>query len=120
MDHPGTRRGTLLTTRTHTLAAAHPRQPPVRPPSHPPSSLPRLWLAAHAHTQSAFARASQSSRTALALSLVSGGTLAWYSALYGNPLFGEVKAESAADHGLHPPAYPWAHKGVFETFDHSA
>ena len=72
------------------------------------------------HQQSAFSRATNSTRTAVALSLLSGGTFAWYSALYGNPLLPEVKAESAADHGLHAPEYPWAHKGMFETFDHAA
>ncbi|GAA5885512.1 hypothetical protein JCM3774_000110, partial [Rhodotorula dairenensis] len=84
----------------------------------PASPLSRS--ASTAASQSAFARATNSTRTAVALSLVSGGTFAWYSALYGNPLLPEVKAESAADHGLHAPEYPWAHKGMFETFDHAA
>lgn len=70
--------------------------------------------------QSAAARVALSNRTAVALSLVSAGTFAWYSALYGNPLVPEAKAEGAADHGLHPAAYPWAHKGPFETFDHAS
>lgn len=51
---------------------------------------------------------------------VSVGTMAWYTSLYGNPFLPEYKAESAADHGLHPPAYPWSHKGPFETFDHAS
>jgi len=70
--------------------------------------------------QSAAARIASSNRTAVALSLVSAGTFAWYSALFGNPLVPEAKAEGAADHGLHPAAYPWAHNGPFETFDHSS
>ncbi|GAA5841842.1 hypothetical protein JCM9279_003126 [Rhodotorula babjevae] len=69
---------------------------------------------------SAAARIASSNRTAVALSLVSAGTFAWYSALFGNPLVPEAKAEGAADHGLHPAAYPWAHNGPFETFDHSS
>ncbi|GAA5998568.1 ubiquinol--cytochrome-c reductase catalytic subunit CYT1 [Rhodotorula paludigena] len=81
-------------------------------------------LARHASTAAhqAGARAASSGNTtaAVALSLVSAGTFAWYSALYGNPLLPEAKAESAADHGLHPAAYPWAHNGPFETFDHAS
>ncbi|KAL8280269.1 hypothetical protein RQP46_007383 [Phenoliferia psychrophenolica] len=57
---------------------------------------------------------------AAAAATVSLGTLAWYSHLYGNPLIAEAKAESAADHGLHPTAMPWSHNGPFETFDHAA
>jgi len=30
------------------------------------------------------------------------------------------QAMTAAEHGLHPPSYPWAHNGPFETFDHAA
>ncbi|GAA5832451.1 hypothetical protein JCM11251_006459 [Rhodosporidiobolus azoricus] len=70
--------------------------------------------------QSTFSRAASSNATAAGLAAVSVGTFAWYTALYGNPLLGEAKAESAADHGLHPASYPWAHKGPFETFDHAA
>ncbi|KAM0748781.1 putative cytochrome c1, component of the mitochondrial respiratory chain [Meredithblackwellia eburnea MCA 4105] len=62
-----------------------------------------------------------SSNAALAASgAVSVGTLAWYTQLYGNPLLGEAKAESAADHGLHPTEQPWSHNGPFETFDHAS
>ncbi|KAI5475325.1 cytochrome c1 [Pseudohyphozyma bogoriensis] len=75
-----------------------------------------------ASTQAAPAPSSAftSKTSATFFSLVSAGSLAWYSHLYGNPFLPEVKAESAADHGLHPPAYPWAHNGPFETFDHAA
>lgn len=90
------------------------------PPLAPHRSLAWRCRDAHKHQQSAFSRATNSTRAAVALSLLSGGTFAWYSALYGNPLLPEVKAESAADHGLHAPEYPWAHKGMFETFDHAA
>ena len=29
-------------------------------------------------------------------------------------------AMTAAEHGLHPPAYNWPHNGMFETFDHAS
>ncbi|ORY74097.1 cytochrome C1 family-domain-containing protein [Leucosporidium creatinivorum] len=58
--------------------------------------------------------------TAATFAAISVGTLAWYTSLYGNPFLQEAKAESAADHGLHPPSYPWSFKGPFETFDHAA
>lgn len=61
-----------------------------------------------------------SKTAAVTLSAISVGSLAWYSHLYGNPLLQEAKAESAADHGLHAPAYPWAHNGPFESFDHAS
>ncbi|SGZ21298.1 BQ5605_C021g09353 [Microbotryum silenes-dioicae] len=57
---------------------------------------------------------------AASLALLSVGTTAWYMHLYGNPLIQEVKAESAADHGLHPASYPWSHNGPFNTFDHAS
>lgn len=31
-----------------------------------------------------------------------------------------ANAETAAEHGLHPPEYGWPHKGMFETFDHAS
>ncbi|KAM0786351.1 cytochrome c1 [Microbotryomycetes sp. NB124-2] len=73
------------------------------------AAKPSLFASGKAHTAGAAAAAT-----------VSAGTLWWYTQLYGNPFLTQVEAESAADHGLHPPAYPWAHRGVFETFDHSA
>lgn len=39
--------------------------------------------------------------------------------LYGVPGLQEVSANTAADDGLHPAAYPWPQNGPFETFDHS-
>ncbi|KAL9938262.1 hypothetical protein V8E36_002885 [Tilletia maclaganii] len=63
------------------------------------------------------------SRTAVAASsAVAVGSLAWYSHLYGNPLSALLPSASAsgADEGLHPPAYPWSHKGWFDTFDHAS
>ncbi|CAD6891260.1 unnamed protein product [Tilletia controversa] len=68
--------------------------------------------------------ASPATRAAAAASTaVAVGTMAWYAHLYGNPLAGllpSASANSAADEGLHPPAFPWSHKGWFETFDHSS
>lgn len=69
---------------------------------------------------SIFASNKAANVAAASLAAVSVGTAAWYTSLYGNPLLPEAYAESAADHGLHPPSYPWAHKGPFETFDHAA
>ncbi|KAG7194862.1 cytochrome c1 [Scheffersomyces spartinae] len=31
-----------------------------------------------------------------------------------------AQAMTAAEHGLHPPAYGWSHNGMFETFDHAS
>lgn len=94
--------------------------PSVSPRSAPHQADPPD-LAPHAHT--ADLRAPQTklaTATATALTAVSAGTAAWYLSLYGNPFLSEAKAESAADHGLHAPAYPWSHNGPFDTFDHSA
>ncbi|KAF8517984.1 cytochrome C1 family-domain-containing protein [Hysterangium stoloniferum] len=62
------------------------------------------------------------SRTTLAsVTLLSVGSIAWYTHLYGTlPFIGEVKANSPAEDGLHPPAYPWPHKGLLDTFDHAS
>lgn len=38
--------------------------------------------------------------------------------LYADSLTAE--AMTAAEHGLHPPAYGWSHNGPFETFDHAS
>lgn len=29
-------------------------------------------------------------------------------------------AEEEADHGLHPPRFPWSHEGLFSSYDHAA
>jgi ubiquinol-cytochrome c reductase cytochrome c1 subunit len=48
------------------------------------------------------------------------GSIAWYTHLYGHlPFIGELSANSPAEDGLHPAAYPWSHKGLLETFDHA-
>lgn len=56
----------------------------------------------------------------ISATLFSVGSIAWYTHLYGSlPFIGEVHANSLADDGLHPPVYPWSHKGLFDSFDHS-
>ena len=68
-----------------------------------------------------YGQAIMNSRAALAsVSLFTAGTIAWYTHLYGNlPFLGEVHASHLSDEGLHPPTYPWSHKGVLDTFDHA-
>ncbi|KAF9245277.1 cytochrome c1, component of the mitochondrial respiratory chain [Melanogaster broomeanus] len=63
-----------------------------------------------------------SSRASLiSVTLFSAGSIAWYTHLYGTlPFIGEVHANSLADDGLHPTAYPWPHKGLFDSFDHAS
>ncbi|KDQ61590.1 hypothetical protein JAAARDRAFT_31051 [Jaapia argillacea MUCL 33604] len=85
----------------------------------------RLFQVRFASSTSAPASAFQSfvnSRATLAASaLFTVGSVAWYTQLYGTlPFLGEVHASAAADEGLHPPAYPWSHKGIFDTFDHAS
>lgn len=59
------------------------------------------------------------SRTALfGATAVSAGSIAVYASQYG--LLPEASANTAAEDGLHPPAYPWAHRGIFDTFDHAS
>lgn len=62
------------------------------------------------------------SRATLAsATLLTAGSIAWYTHLYGSiPFIGEVHASSPAEDGLHPPAYPWSHKGLLDTFDHAS
>jgi len=62
------------------------------------------------------------SRATLAsVSLFSVGSIAWYTHLYGSlPFLGEVHATSPGEAGLHPPAYPWPHKGLLDSFDHAS
>lgn len=40
------------------------------------------------------------------------------AALYADSL--TAQAMTAAEHGLHPPAYSWSHNGPFDTFDHAS
>ena len=61
------------------------------------------------------------SRATLAsVSIFTAGTIAWYTHLYGSlPFLGEAHASHLSDEGLHPPAYPWSHKGLLDSFDHA-
>jgi ubiquinol-cytochrome c reductase cytochrome c1 subunit len=53
-------------------------------------------------------------------SIFTVGSIAWYTHLYGSlPFVGEVHANSPAEDGLHPTAYPWSHNGLLDTFDHA-
>lgn len=62
------------------------------------------------------------SRTsAIAATAVALGTAVWYQQVYGElPFFESVSANALADEGLHPPAFPWPHRGLFNTFDHAS
>ncbi|KAL4245247.1 Cytochrome c1 [Abortiporus biennis] len=62
------------------------------------------------------------SRATLAsATLLTVGSIAWYTHLYGSlPFLGEVHANSPAEEGLHPPHYPWSHGGLLDSFDHSS
>ena len=53
-------------------------------------------------------------------STVAAGSLAWYSSLYGFPGMDRAKAMTAAEEGLHPPAFPWSHYGALNGFDHAS
>ncbi|KAG8728675.1 cytochrome c1 [Ceratobasidium sp. 428] len=58
---------------------------------------------------------------AIAATAASAGSIAWYTHLYGRlPFIGEVSANSPAEDGLHPAAYPWSHKGWLDSFDHAS
>lgn len=99
----------VLTTSARSRPSHVTAYPVVLSFSRPPNRQPSI-----------FASNKAANVAAASLAAVSFGTAAWYTSLYGNPLLPEAYAESAADHGLHPPSYPWAHKGPFETFDHAA
>ncbi|GBE86475.1 cytochrome C1 family-domain-containing protein [Sparassis latifolia] len=59
--------------------------------------------------------------TLASATLLTIGSVAWYSSLYGTlPFIGEVYANSPAEDGLHPPHYPWPHAGLLDTFDHAS
>ncbi|UZJ55205.1 hypothetical protein CBS101457_004525 [Exobasidium rhododendri] len=52
---------------------------------------------------------------------VAVGTMAWYTHMYAGGIpFMQSADANMIDTGLHPPAYPWSHSGVFESFDHSS
>lgn len=61
------------------------------------------------------------SRTAVvAATAASVGSIAWYTYLYGTiPFIGEVHASSPGEEGLHPPNWPFSHKGLLNSFDHA-
>jgi hypothetical protein len=57
---------------------------------------------------------------AATFSAISVGSIAYYTYFYGRlPFIGEVSASTPAEEGLHPQKYPWAHNGLFDTFDHA-
>lgn len=62
------------------------------------------------------------SRTsAIAATAVAVGSVVLYQQVYGElPFVDSLSANSLADEGLHPPAYPWRQNGWFNTFDHAA
>lgn len=51
------------------------------------------------------------------LSVAGAGAVASY-VLYKDSV--TALAMTAAEHGLHPPAYDWPHSGMFSTFDHAS
>ncbi|KAJ7173796.1 cytochrome C1 family-domain-containing protein [Mycena filopes] len=72
-------------------------------------------------SSSAFESFFNSRLTLVSVSLFTAGSVAWYTHLYGSlPFLSEVHASHASDEGLHPPAYPWSHKGIIDTFDHDS
>lgn len=84
----------------------------------PPSSTARFF----SNAGQTAAQTSLASRAALgSASLFAVGSIAWYTHLYGTlPFIDEVHANSPAEDGLHPTAYPWSHNGWFDTFDHAS
>ncbi|KAF9258893.1 cytochrome c1, component of the mitochondrial respiratory chain [Marasmius fiardii PR-910] len=85
------------------------------------SAAVRSASSSSSSSSSAF-EAFMSSRTTLAgASLLTAGTIAWYTHLFGSlPFLGEVHASHLSDEGLHPVHYPWPHNGLFDTFDHAS
>ncbi|KAI4523951.1 cytochrome C1 family-domain-containing protein [Schizophyllum commune] len=72
-------------------------------------------------SSSAFQSALNSNFALVSASLVSVGSIVWYTHLYGSlPVIGEVHASHLSDEGLHPVAYPWSHKGWMDSFDHAS
>jgi hypothetical protein len=62
----------------------------------------------------------QSRAALLAATAASAGSIAFYTHAFGVPFLPEASANTAAEDGLHPTSYPFEHKGMFETFDHSS
>ncbi|GBG62227.1 hypothetical protein CBR_g29835 [Chara braunii] len=46
--------------------------------------------------------------------------LAMGAGLAGAVAFADVAHSDEAEHGLHPPSYPWPHAGIFSSYDHAA
>jgi ubiquinol-cytochrome c reductase cytochrome c1 subunit len=47
--------------------------------------------------------------------------MAWYLHQFGLPSFlPQASANTAGEDGLHAAAYPWEHKGPFETYNHAS
>ncbi|QRW17058.1 ubiquinol-cytochrome C reductase cytochrome C1 subunit [Rhizoctonia solani] len=78
----------------------------------------RAHFASTSSTQATFF---SSRATAVAATVASVGSIAWYTHLYGQlPFVGELSANSPAENGLHPASYPWSHKGWLDSFDHAS
>jgi len=75
-----------------------------------------------ASASSQAAHSAFTSKTSLAAaSVLSIGSISWYTYFYGTlPFIGEVSANSPGEVGLHPFSYPWSHNGLFDTFDHAS
>lgn len=43
-----------------------------------------------------------------------------YTYQYGSLPFVDTLQANMVDEGLHAPAFPWSHKGMFDTFDHAS
>ncbi|ORY33061.1 electron transporter [Naematelia encephala] len=85
------------------------------------SALPRLSQVRFSSSSTQAQTPFLASRTAVfASTAATVGLTAWYAHLYGISFLPEASANTAAEDGLHPAAYPWPHKGIFETFDHAS
>ncbi|KAJ7576865.1 cytochrome C1 family-domain-containing protein [Mycena floridula] len=72
-------------------------------------------------SSNAFESFMNSRATLASVSLMTVGTIAWYTHLFGTlPFVGQVHASHLSEAGLHATAYPWSHKGLLDTFDHAS
>ncbi|KAI0285895.1 cytochrome c1, component of the mitochondrial respiratory chain [Russula aff. rugulosa BPL654] len=79
------------------------------------------FASSSAASPNAFQSLVYSRATLVSATLLATGSFAWYTHLYGTlPFIGEVHASSPGEVGLHPAAYPWPHKGWFDSFDHAS
>ncbi|KAF8998558.1 cytochrome C1 family-domain-containing protein [Cyathus striatus] len=79
------------------------------------------FASSNASSSSAFESFLNSRATLASATLLTAGSIAWYTSMYGTlPFIGEVHAGHLSDEGLHPVAYPWSHKGPLDTFDHAS